>query len=420
MKARGKVARALMTFAFLLSTLQFLIVERGDEMLRVIPIVVFCAAAIVGFICAPSSRRQAIAASCFHPQFILIFGIAGVLPTVSSIYSSQRATLYGALMVIVLLSARSLVTATGLDGILQSLYHSLAMAIPLVVALSLPSFLGALGGKRYSPFEFHPNILAMFCAVLAPLHLWIGGQGKLWRMVHWFGALFAAAVLFATGSRGSLISLVVALVCASLLKWMAEGMRITQTRAISALLIAGALVAGSLGALRGSENADKAQNFVTQKLDLNSRDRGVSSGMSGRTKIWDSFVPLMLSTLSAFGNGYRTTSESFNRAIDNGYLTTIYELGVVPTLVILIVYGRNLWYTAWYYLRGDGGDTALRTYFCLVGCALLNGAVTRVLFGYGDPVSIFTLCFVAAVRDDLKELRTIPVAPRAELQEVAV
>jgi len=98
-------------------------------------------------------------------------------------------------------------------------------------------------------------------------------------------------------------------------------------------------------------------------------------------------------------------------SIDNGYLTILYEIGIVPALLIATKY---IWVTlsfALKYFRAQTFQDAalyLSLIFIMV-VFLTNNMVARYLFGLGNPFSILALFFLLLTRKDLQDNRLIQV-----------
>jgi O-antigen ligase len=392
------------------------------ELVRVIPVVQFCFAALVGFIAAPVARRRFIGASVVYIWFLCFLLLVGVMPTVSSFYGSERATMYGSLMVVVLICARALLSEIGLYGVLRALYFALAIIIPVVVAATLPEFIAALSSGRYSPFGFHPNAIAGMAALVVPMHVWLGPRRKAWRLVCLALAGLCLAVILATGSRGGVIAVVLALLLGTTLSGLGKGgVRMSWAKWLTILIVVLAMLV-ALIVLPGTNSYERATNYLTKKMALDSADRGINSGMSGRTKIWTSFLPVLLENLTLFGHGYRTTGEDVAGAVDNGYLTNTYELGVIPVCLIVGCYLFNLVRVIRLLFRdGTRGKSCLLTYACLIFLILASSVIGRGLFSYGDPLSIVALCLLVSADFDYREFRgvadetvQVPDLPRLE------
>jgi O-antigen ligase len=245
-------------------------------------------------------------------------------------------------------------------------------------------------------------------ALVVPMHVWLGPRRKAWRPVCLALAGLCLAVIVATGSRGGMVEVVLALLLGMTLSCIEKGgFRMSWGKWLTILIVVLAMIA-TLIVLPGSDTYERATGYVTKKMALDSADRGINSGMSGRTKIWTSFLPVLLENLTLFGNGYRTTGEDVAGAVDNGYLTNTYEIGVIPVCVIVGCYLINLVRVIrLLFQNGARGKSCLLMYVCLILLILTNGAIGRGLFSYGDPLSIAGLCLLVSADFDYSEFRGV-------------
>jgi hypothetical protein len=128
----------------------------------------------------------------------------------------------------------------------------------------------------------------------------------------------------------------------------------------------------------------------------------VDSGFTGRTKNWSSLADVLPKTFWLAGNGYRTTDEDFGFPIDNGYLSSVYELGLVSTTVLALKYLFVLSSISIAYVtrKSATGSCLPAVAFTLV-IFLANAFVHRVFFGYGDQASLWVLFVIVSTRQDI-------------------
>lgn len=414
----ARLARALTTAAFVLSILQYLILDPSEE-IRAIPILVFCLAAGIYCMTATSSGRQAALASIFHLPVLVFALLVAAMPTISATFlSSSRAMWYGVLMAFVLISARILVTAIGLPGILRSFYIALSAGVPMVVSISATELLNSLrgGGGRYSPLAFHPNWIGNLAAILIPLNIWIGPPGAKWKVFRWASSALALLVVIASGSRSGLVTLIVGCTVAAALQFSLHlgSWRFKRSHAIVLLVLMVLL----LVFFSDSTATGRVGGYLWDRMALDSPGRGLDSGMSGRVVTFDAFRSTLTNSITLFGRGFRTTSED-GYFIDNGYLSSLYEIGVIPLCAVL---GKYIWNLALlvrlYFRRGSSQKLCLLMYICLICTHLLTATVERALFSYGDPSSLLALCFLVATNFDFHTFRTARPATGCQFSAV--
>jgi len=392
---------------FALLVLQYLI-PHADESVRVIPIVVFCFAAIVYFITAPQTKSASAVCSVLYSPVLAFIVIAGFLPIISSYTTWQRSTTYGILMVVVLVAARILVSGLGLLAILQSFHRGLAFTLPLVTILSFKQLITSLAsGARYEPFGFHPNGIAEFAAVLVPLHIWFRLPGRAWSVFRWLSVPLCLIVIMATGSRSALAALTCGcLVVMAMRRLNHLGRGIRRCYLVFSLVLILALL---IMVAFDSTVSTRISGYVWNKLELDSPQRGLNSGMSGRSKAFQSFSQTLSENITLFGNGYRSTDTDIGYAVDNGYLTITYELGLVPVCAVV---GRHLFHLVraihLYLRRGATHRDLLPNYIGFLCTFLLVATVGRGLFSYGDPISVLAICFLIGTDFDFKTSAYVP------------
>ncbi len=396
----SRATRFLMNWVFALLILQYLI-PHADENVRVIPIIVFCLAAMVYFVTAPGPKAVSAVCSVLQSPVLAFIVIAGFLPIISSYSTWQRSTTYGILMVGVLMTARILVSGIGLLAILESFYKGLAFTIPMIPILSFREFAVSLAsGGRYQPFGFHPNAIAEFAAILVPLHIWFAPQGRAWNIFRWFSVPICLLIIIATGSRSALAALACGCLVVLTIRQLSEPTRgVRRSHLVIGLLLMLALCLAAFD----NHVSSKIGGYVWDKLELDSPQRGLNSGMSGRSKAFESFSETLSDDITLFGNGYRSTDNDIDYAVDNGYLTIAYELGFIPVCAIV---GRHLFHLIraiqLYFRNRTPAQNMLQMYIGFISTFLLVATVGRGLFSYGDPISLLALCFLIASDVDFR------------------
>lgn len=158
--------------------------------------------------------------------------------------------------------------------------------------------------------------------------------------------------------------------------------------------------------------ADAGQ-FLSTKLALDDPERGLNSGFTGRTTYWARVTEILPKTSWALGNGFRTSDEDFNFSLDNGYLASVYEIGLFSTLIVLGKYFFFGYFLATSYLRNSWtrGTLLLMLFFTLI-IFFANAYVHRVFFGIGEQASILVLFTFVASRQDVLDMLRSPVTLR--------
>jgi hypothetical protein len=148
-------------------------------------------------------------------------------------------------------------------------------------------------------------------------------------------------------------------------------------------------------------NSNKAQDFYEfsdKVLAITESHRGVDSGFTGRFEKWRATLLVLTDGSWLVGKGMRSSDLMADNLIDNGYLVVLYEIGLVPLILITWRFVTvTLMLCRAYLDRFDRQDALL----CL-GCAMLmatflvNDIVARYLFSVGNGFSLFAMLIFAA------------------------
>ena len=83
--------------------------------------------------------------------------------------------------------------------------------------------------------------------------------------------------------------------------------------------------------------AQNAYEAFDQMLALSTPDRGLGSGMTGRIDVWQEVLRVVSDGSWVFGHGVRssdTLSWLSNQMVDNSYMVILYDMGIVPLILI--------------------------------------------------------------------------------------
>jgi O-antigen ligase len=144
-------------------------------------------------------------------------------------------------------------------------------------------------------------------------------------------------------------------------------------------------------------------SFLIDFLSLNTSQRGLKSGLSGRTAIWQiAFRVLRAHDRWLFGFGYRAGDRMVG-TIDNGYVQLLFESGLIGGGLVL---GSMLraFFLLWKVSKLRENNAWTRYYAMLWSLMIvyfLNNISTRYLFSFGSPFSICILFLMAASRPEL-------------------
>jgi hypothetical protein len=399
--ASERVAIGFLSVSLLISYLQYCF-ERSD-LIRLVPVVLLMAGSFLCLLICPREKRNAILRAVVRPALLASIALVTVPPLLSSLL--YRPTLYpfeyGIVTAATLFVVRILLSAIGFEGVLLSFFYATSAGMLIVAGLNFSDLLASTGAMRFAPFFYDPNRIAFFAATSIPVQLWYVSQ----RRRHYVLLLTALSlfVMIGASSRGSIGALLIGGLVATIIHAVklprSASLTISRNKLIGilALLCVFAVVAG----VEERRVADAGQ-FLTTKLALDDRARGLNTGFTGRTMYWAQVTQILPKTLWLVGNGFRTSDEDFNFSLDNGYLASVYEIGLFSTVIVLAKYIFFVYFLAAVYLsnRWAKGTLLLTLFFTLV-VFFSNAYVHRVFFGIGEQVSILVLFAFVSTRNDV-------------------
>jgi len=405
-EAGDRAAIGGLSASFFLSFTQFC-VDRGDAV-RLLPIVVLMSTAVLLLMISTREKRRMLLAAAFQPATVLLISAVCVPVLLTSLY---RPTLYpfeyGLVLIATLFAIRIVLTQIGLRGLLLSFFYGTTGGLLVVLALTFGDLLNSVGAKRYAPLFYDPNRIAYFAVTAIPAQIWYAVRQTGTKYVLLL-SIACLLVMGAAASRGSIGALAIGAAVAGAL-YFGRSIKYRSFAIKKSAFFAGLAFACLLpiaGAIWPS-SLDRAGTYLSTKLQLDDRARGMNSGFTGRANNWVTVLAALPKTSWILGNGYRTSEKDFNFPIDNGYLATVYELGAVAAVIILGRYGVFLFQlsTGYLFLPQATGAALLALVFTLV-VFFSNGFVLRAFFGDGDPASVMALfAFVSTRRDVLDDVQ---------------
>ncbi|HEX6493990.1 MAG TPA: hypothetical protein VF018_00810 [Acidobacteriaceae bacterium] len=328
----------------------------------------------------------------------LLFGEA-VSYTSHDFYS----VLYGLVFIGVFLSARMIVQEIGVPNVIRA-YSQAAILTTCLSLITGRHTLLATSARFTAGTRAHPNLVGFMFAGFLPVVIWRAMEEKgVWKKRALVALSFASfGLIFLTGSRGSLFA-VLAAGAALLTRGLGTGwvqrFRIRHLHIILMLVLAPL----ALAFLLQHNRLGHIGSFLLDFLSLTSKQRGLKSGLSGRTDIWQiAFHILRTRNRWLFGFGYRM-GERMVGTIDNGYVELLFESGLIAGGLIIGSMLRAfllLWKAS--NLRENNPWTR---YYAMLWCLMivyfLNNVSTRYLFSFGSPFSICILFLMSASRREL-------------------
>jgi O-antigen ligase len=204
-------------------------------------------------------------------------------------------------------------------------------------------------------------------------------------------------MLFTTGSRGALLSLVFSLIIL-LVRVTLSGfffrLRLTPLSLIGASVVVSIIVL----ALASGSRFEKIDSFVIAAMQVNSKQRGLHSGLSGRTSLWSFTISRLTGLEWVFGRGFR---QGF--VIDSGYVTVLFDNGLFGVVAVVGSFLRQLWLlwrststpdlSGWWLYR-----LAL---LWLTTEYLLSSVTERFLWSYGNQFSLLMMFMLMCSQREL-------------------
>ncbi|HEY3988867.1 MAG TPA: O-antigen ligase family protein [Acidobacteriaceae bacterium] len=337
--------------------------------------------------------------------------------------------LYGLVFAGVFLCARLVVQEIGMPNVVRAYSQAAILTAGVILVSGRRTLLAGESSRFNGGTRAHPNLVAFVLAGFLPVIVWRALEEKgRWRKPALIMLSIATFVfMFLTGSRGSLSAVLLAggaLLFRSISKGWLGRLRIQPIHIIAALILLPLATVFLLEHNRLGHVADYLNDF----LSLSSTQRGVKSGLSGRTDIWQiAFRLLRAQNRWLFGFGYRA-GDRLVGTIDNGYVQLLFESGLIAGSLI---FGSMLrvFFLLWK-VSSPRENNAWTRYYMMLWCMMivyfLNNISTRYLFSFGSPFSLCVLFMMAASRQELigagmraRAAQKARAAPRAAVKALA-
>lgn len=314
----------------------------------------------------------------------------------STISQDTQSSLYALVFFLTWISIVVILQHYTMPQILRSFAYGGVISIFIYLMLSGFKIEGALSATGTSitiedrssgPYLTHPNLIAHIMAVFVILTVLLAPSEKLLvKAIFYASAIIAFLIILSTSSRGGLV----ALVCA-----LSAGILITYRGKIKNLIfiISAVIAACAYIAIFQSEYIDR----LSMIMDLNSAQRGLDSGFSGRQELWQMVLSQFFTSNIPFfwGGGFRNAwLSSYISAVDNGYIVAIAETGIVSLILIL---GRLIYIAKKSAKRlKTQPNTMDATIVGVVVFILIESIIARYLLAIGNPASLLILILIVA------------------------
>lgn len=252
------------------------------------------------------------------------------------------------------------------------------------------------GLDRFTPYGLHPNLVGHIFGGFAVLFFCSMLNGKNMTRKICFAALMFVSILYcvAASSRGGFLAAILGIgaVCATVV-WRDK----VKRKYLMLLVLVAALAAFATG------GGVKLASYLSSIFEYASSDRGMDSGLTGRTANWDKLLHTVFSsvTLMLFGSGLRTGgSEVLGYDIDNSYLNLLYEIGLPSTMIFIVLLLATTNKLRKALLQKP--DVIKAVAVGLLVFILCESVVARYLVSIGNPISLFVLYCMLGARNILK------------------
>jgi hypothetical protein len=277
----------------------------------------------------------------------------------------------------------------------------------LMICLSIS--IGKTGLHRFTPFGSHPLLVGYIFgsgSILLIRRAYLAG--RTWeRYAMIAGTLLAWTMVLAASARSAVAGLVVA----ALFAYVAEFRFFKGSSLGRAGMIA--IIVGAVAAVYFAVSSTYLQNI----LEVNSDTRGIGSGVTGRTDLWEKGLMSLTSdpTLVAFGGGLRSSEYSvIGFLTENSYITILLDSGALFGSALILF----LMLAPFSALRQSRAPTEtpnalvlLPSFFIFL---LVQCFFVRYLVGLGNPTALYTLVLFTGLSmrpGFLKSLGGMPQTP---------
>jgi hypothetical protein len=374
----------------------------GSDYIRILPLIFFA-----------FSAGRALYSNKYHDNgefSVLDLLLYIILPAHSFLHmlfsGNQAPVIYSILMLFLLICLRVIVNSYGIVKVVKAFVSASVVAAVLAIIVGLDGFIDALsavqterGLARFEAFGAHPNLTGhnFGGAAVAAFFLFLISEQKIKKIKYGLMFLIFLVMPFAASSRGSLISVLVAvffgiMVYSFLCKiGHVDNKNILHIKYVYICMVGSVFLSGSV-----------FFEYFAEMLDVYSDARGVGSGFTGRGGNWVDVWSLVSESVSRtlIGSGLRTWDDSiYGFSTDSSYVNMLWELGVPLTMFFIGVIVAKL-----LYLYALGG----RYFILFFGLFLFNffeGFVARYLIAIGNSTSVLFLAVLVCGSYSIKNAK---------------
>jgi O-antigen ligase len=339
--------------------------------------------------------------------FVLFVSLLVIIPSMQSEFDKSFA--FSIVLSSCLILARLYMAVVPVSDVLDAFFWSGVISVTVFLPLVFTSLLESIRTlSRFTAFSFHPNLLAFV----------LGGYfcSMVWKFLSggWAIKLIAAPigivcliVIFFASSRGSILGIIGGLVVVAT-TWIAHMPRQRRARSLRLTFWAVTLIVTAFIFVQRLQWVEDTYTFMDKVLQLTDAGRGIDSGFTGRVDKWQETVNSLKDGTWLLGHGIRS-SDSMPQLIDNSYIVSLYEIGLIPVALIFVRFVATLRR----FVKASFTASDLRQAQLFLACALLmvsfllNNFVARYLFSVGNPYSFLAILFFAAPCDGRASLANL-------------
>jgi O-antigen ligase len=348
----------------------------------------------------------------------LLFAAIVFGEVVSYTSHDRYSQLYGIAFIGLFFCARLVVQEIGIPAVVRAYSQAAIVTVCLLLISGRQTMFAGESSRFTGGTRAHPNLLGFVMAGYFPVIAWRAMEEKAgWRKkVFVVLSIASFGILFLTGSRGSLAAVLFA-GGALIARGVARGwLRKVRLRHLHVIIIV-ILIPLAVMFLFHHNRLERFGDYLNDFLSLSTSQRGLKSGLSGRTSIWQlAFHVLSAHDRWLFGFGYRTGDRMVG-TIDNGYVQLLFESGLIAGGMI---FGSMLrvFFTLWK-ASAPRANTAWTRYYMMLWCLMivyfLNNISARYLFSFGSPFSLCVFFLMAASHRDLVGQGPHALAPQMQV-----
>lgn len=314
----------------------------------------------------------------------------------STLSQDMQSSLYALVFLLTWVSIVIILQKYSMSELLRSFAYGGSVSVLIYIVASGFKIGGALTAtgdsitiddRSTGPFMTHPNLIAHTMAVFVILSIFQASSEKIiGKLIFYFTACLGTLIILSTSSRGGLVALVLASFIGYLIVYRANFKLIL-------LFVLGVVFACLYVVFFNPEFIER----LSMIMDLNSTQRGINSGFSGRQDLWLMVISQFFTMNIPFvwGGGFRNEWLSeFISAVDNGYIVSIAEVGFISLLVVLV---RLILAMRQSVRRVRFNPNSIdATIISLVLFILAESVVARYLLAIGNAASVIVLFIIVA------------------------